>query len=138
MTKKKGDTITTKNHCYKVLSDTLKTIFRVTYIYIDGSKFSFKQVDSIRDIILSKYKSGITFEVLAKEYNMDGNPSNGDTGDFREKMMMQEFEDAVKEHKKNDVFKVDIRSNNWFYVVKKTYDDRITKEITVLKIQSSS
>ena len=65
---------------------------------------------------------------------MDGNNTHGDTGwFFGEEMMPKEFQDAVKTHKLGDIFFVDVPQNQWHYIVKKTYDDQVTKKITVLR-----
>ncbi len=138
LTKSKGDVFKIDGYLYKVVSDTTIKSLRGSYIYLDGSKLSLSEIDSIRNLIMTKYNSGTTFLDLFKEYNMDGNPNDGDLGWFQEGMMVKEFDVAIQEHKKDDVFKVDVPSNNWFYIVKKTYDDKTTKEVTLLKIKSSS
>lgn len=47
----------------------------------------------------------------------------GDLDWFNEDVMHQTFVNAIKKHKKNDIFIVDIPEENWYYVVLKTYDD---------------
>jgi parvulin-like peptidyl-prolyl isomerase len=68
---------------------------------------------------------------------MDGNPT-GDTKWFQEKSMVEEFEKAVRSHKKGEIFIVDTPSQNWYHVVLKTYSDKFTKKLTILKVRSSS
>jgi parvulin-like peptidyl-prolyl isomerase len=133
-----GNIFTIHGYVYKVIDKKMEKLFRVKYIYINGDSISYDQVDSDRTVILSRYASGVSFDELNKEYNMDGNPNNGDTGEFGEKMMVKEFEDAVRAHKKDDVFKVDVPANHWFYVVKKTHADKIIKKITLIKMRNSS
>jgi hypothetical protein len=65
---------------------------------------------------------------------MDGNNTKGDTGwFFGEEMVPKELQDAVKNHKLNEIFYVDVPERQWNYIVKKTYDDQIKKDITVLR-----
>jgi hypothetical protein len=65
---------------------------------------------------------------------MDGNTTHGDLGwFFGEDMVPKELQDAVSKHKLGDVFFVDVPERQWYYIVKKTYDDQIKKEIKVLR-----
>jgi parvulin-like peptidyl-prolyl isomerase len=65
---------------------------------------------------------------------MDGNKTRGDTDwFFGPEMMPKEFEDAVKARKTGEIFFVDVSEKQWHYIVKKTHDDRIKKDITVLR-----
>jgi PPIC-type PPIASE domain len=136
--KNPGDILRIDDYLYKIISDTIINSYRASYIYLDGLKLSFTSIDSIRDLIITKYNSGLPFATLFNEYNMDGSQNDGDLDWFDEGMMVKEFERAIKEHKKNDIFKVDVPSNNWFYVVKKTYDDKMTKSIILIKVKSGS
>jgi parvulin-like peptidyl-prolyl isomerase len=52
--------------------------------------------------------------------------------------MVKEFEDAVKGHKKGDIFTVDIPGNKWYHVVLKKFDDTYIKTATILKIKDSN
>jgi hypothetical protein len=65
---------------------------------------------------------------------MDGNNTQGDTGWFYgEDTAPKELQDGLKKHNKGDIFFVDVPERQWYYIVKKTYDDDLRKEITVLK-----
>jgi hypothetical protein len=121
---------------YKILQLDSTLSFRVNYIYLDGSQLSAKQIDSLRKEVISRYKAGASFFDLVQQYNMDANIS-GDTKWFSEGMMVKEFEDAVKGHKKGDIFTVDIPGNKWYHVVLKTFDDTYIKTATNLKIRDS-
>ncbi|MEM9078228.1 MAG: peptidylprolyl isomerase [Bacteroidota bacterium] len=112
--------------------------YRASYIYLDGTKLSKSEVDSIRPIIIENFKSGISFEDLNEKYNMDPNPNKGDLGWFPGGQMMSDFEKAVKEHRLNEIFTVDIPEKNWYYVTLKTFKNRINKKRTYVKIKSSS
>lgn len=96
---------------------------RVSYIYLDGSKLTSKEISKKREEIIKLYKKGTSFGDLVTIYTMDSNPNKGDLGWFNEGVMHKKFEDAIKNHKINDVFTVDIPENNWYYVVLKTYSD---------------
>ncbi len=112
--------------------------YRASYIYLDGTKLKKPVIDSIRPIIIEKFKTGTSFEDLNEKYNMDPNPNKGDLGWFKDGQMMPEFEKAVREHKLNEIFSVDIPERNWYYVTLKTFDNKKNKERTYLKIKSSS
>jgi hypothetical protein len=65
---------------------------------------------------------------------MDKNKTHGDTDWFSsEYSFPTEFQDAVKAHKFGEVFFADLPDRQWYYVIKKTYPDRVKKHMTVLK-----
>ena len=134
--KKNGFTFLIDNYTYKIIESNSDPQFRVSYIYLDGSELSMPAIDSLRNLILAKYKSGIYFVDLVKEYTMDSSP-NGDMGWFKEGLTVKEFETALRQHKQYDIFTVDISYKKWYYVVLKTYEDRIVKTLTILKIKNS-
>lgn len=131
-----GDITRIGGSSYKIIEDTVKYAFRASYIYLDDSRLSRQAIDSIRSLILKRYAPHVSFEDHADEYTMDGNPNHGDIGLFFEPgMMVKEFEEGVRSHAKGDIFTVDVPGNQWYYVVKKTADDRITRVMTVLEIK---
>ncbi len=132
-----GDIFPDDNFTYKIIESVNALSFRVSYIYLDGNKLSLQSIDSLRKIILHKYKNGISFLDLVKEYNMDSN-KKGDLGWFTEGMMMKEFEMAVRSHKLNDIFTIDIPSKKWHYVTLKTFDDKNIKTLIILKVKNST
>ncbi len=132
-----------ENYYYKYINSSKETEFRVSYIYLNGSELTKKEVDSIRPIIIRKYKSGVSFADLVSDYNMDGNSNKGDLGWFKKGKMVSDFEKAVIEHKKSDIFIVDVDNSDnhwhpWYYVVLKTHNDRISEVQTYIRIKSSS
>lgn len=133
--KKTGFTFSIENDNYKILETDSVLSFRVCYIYLNGEQLNKAQVDSVRQVIISSYNSDVSFFDLVQQYNMDGNPT-GDTGWFTENMMAQPFEDAVRSHKKGDIFIVDTPDLKWYHVVLKTFDDTYNKKLTLLKIIS--
>ena len=130
----KGDIFSVGYVTYKVLEATEKVTYRASYVFLDGSSLSATEVDSLKKIITQKASAGESFDKLSDEYTMDGNTTHGDTGwFFGVEMMPKEFQEAVKNHKKGEIFFVDVTDKQWHYIVKKTYDDDLKKDITVLR-----
>lgn len=130
----KGDIFSVGYVTYKVLEASETVNYRASYIFLDGGSLTPSEVDSLKKIIVQKASSGTPFDKLSDQYTMDGNTTHGDTGwFFGIEMMPKEFQDAVKAHKLGEIFFVDVSEKQWHYIVKKTYDDQIKKEITVLR-----
>jgi parvulin-like peptidyl-prolyl isomerase len=87
-------------------------------------------------MIIRKVKNGGSFSSLVATCTMDSNPT-GDLGWFKENMMVKDFETAIRKHKKGDLFTVDIPDKQWYYVCLKTYDDRVIKQLTILKVKNN-
>lgn len=131
---KKGDIFSVGYVTYLVLDGTESVNYRAQYIFLDGGSLSVAEIDSLKKVITQKIAAGEPIDKLSDQYTMDGNTTKGDTGwFFGEEMMPKEFQEAVKNHKKDEVFFVDVPQNDWHYIVKKTYDDEVKKEITVLR-----
>jgi parvulin-like peptidyl-prolyl isomerase len=130
----KGDVFSVGYVTYKVLEAKETVNYRANYIFLDGSTLSVTEVDSLKKLITEKANAGASFEQLSDQYTMDGNTTHGDTGwFFGIEMMPKEFQEAVAKHKKGDIFYVDVSDKQWHYIVKKTYDDDLKKDITVLR-----
>lgn len=122
------------NTYYKVLDKKKIPHNRVSYIFLDGNKLSQGEISAKRNRIINLYKKGYRFEDLAKMHSMDRNASRGgDLGWFEDGKMHQDFEMAVKSHGVDDIFTLDIKGKNWFYVILKTHDTKDIEEITVLR-----
>ena len=119
---------------YKIIDDTTTYMFRASYIYLDCSQLSSATIDSLRRLILRRYAAGTAFEQLADTFNMDGNKNHGDLGFFPGGRMVAPFEQAVRSHAYGEVFTVDVPDNQWYYVVKKTAPDQVTRVLTVLQV----
>lgn len=131
---KKGDVFSVGYVTYKVLEATESVNYRASYIFLDGGSLTVSEIDSLKKLIVQKASSGTPFEQLSDQYTMDGNTTHGDTGwFFGPEMFPKEFQDAVAKHKLGEIFFVDVSDKQWHYIVKKTYDDQIAKEITVLR-----
>jgi parvulin-like peptidyl-prolyl isomerase len=130
----KGDIFSVGYVTYKVLEASDTVDYRASYIFLDGSTLSVSEIDSLKKLIPQKLSSGASFDQLSDQFTMDGNTTHGDTGwFFGVEMMPKEFQDAVSKHKTGEIFFVDVPDKQWHYIVKKTYDDREKKEITVLR-----
>jgi len=135
--KELGYTFEVAGYLAKIVNvDSVRSL-KVSYIYLDGTKLTKNQIDSIRNSIIEKYKSGSSFSQLAHTYNMDGNET-GDLGWIREDFLEPKFVKAVQEHKKGEIFIVDSPELHWYHVVLKTHEESYTKILTVLRIKSSS
>jgi parvulin-like peptidyl-prolyl isomerase len=131
---KQGDIFSVGYVTYKVIESKDTVDYRANYIFLDGGALSASEIDSIKKVILKRSAAGESFEKLSDEYTMDGNTTHGDTDwFFGEYMFPKEFQDAVAAHKLGDVFFVDVSEKQWHYIVKKTHDDRIKKDIVVLR-----
>lgn len=130
----KGDVFSVGYVTYKIIEAEENINYRASYIFLDRSSLSNAEVDSLSKLITQKLGAGTTFEQLSDQYTMDGNTTKGDLGwFFGEDMVPKELQDAVSRHKKGDIFYVDVPDRKWYYIVLKTYDDQIKKDITVLR-----
>ena len=136
-TLKVGFVMSENGNVFKVISVNKVKAFRVSYIFLDGSKLSVNEINKLRPQLINQFKKGTAFSELAKKHTMDGNVS-GELNWFTEGMMFPEFENSIKTHKKGEIYTVDIPSEKWYYVALKTYDDKEVTEITMLKIKSGS
>jgi len=130
-----------ENIHYKILEKNEITYYRVSYILLDGKELSISSIENLRPQIIEKHKRGVPFKDLALQYSMDHNRKRGgDSGWFTYGEMLPEFEQQVMNdnHQKDDIFTVNVESNQWYYVVKKTHDKKSIKEIKVLKVVEST
>jgi len=131
---KQGDIFSVGYVTYKVIQAKDTTDYRANYIFLDGASLSNSEIDSLKKLILQKHSQGVSFEQLSDQYTMDGNTTHGDTDwFFGEYMFPKEFQDAVANHKLGEVFFVDVSEKQWHYIVKKTHEDRVKKDIVVLR-----
>jgi parvulin-like peptidyl-prolyl isomerase len=129
-----GDVFSVGYVTYKVIEGKETVNYRANYVFLDGATLTLPEIDSLKKLILQKANAGSSFEQLSDQYTMDGNTTRGDTGwFFGVEMMPKEFQEAVKNHKTGDIFFVDVSERQWHYIVKKSYDDQIKKDITVLR-----
>jgi parvulin-like peptidyl-prolyl isomerase len=131
---KKGDIINIGYVTYKVIEATESVAYRANYIFLDGGSLSKSEIDSLKKVIVQKANAGASFAQLSDQYTMDGNKTHGDTDwFFGEYSFPKEFQDAVAQHKTGEIFFVDVSEKQWHYIVKKTHDDDLKKDITVLR-----
>lgn len=126
-----------ENIHYKVIEKNKIVYHRVSYIRLDGAKMSITDIDKLRPQLISKIKQGVPFKDLALKYSMDSNKKQGgDSGWITNGDMLPEFEEKVMNdsYGVDDVFKVNVESNKWYYVVQKTHDKKSITEVKVLKV----
>jgi parvulin-like peptidyl-prolyl isomerase len=120
----------------KILKIDQEELCRAKYIYLNGSKYSNSEIDSIRSLIMTRLNNGEDFTSLVNEYTMDNNPT-GDLGWFHKGTLVEDFDNAVRRRTKGEIFTVDVDSKKWYYVVFKTHDNKVEKAIKALKIMYS-
>lgn len=131
---KQGDIFSVGYVTYKVVEAKESIAYRASYIFLDGSSLSVSEIDSLKKLIVAKANAGTPWDQLSDQYTMDGNKTKGDTDwFFGELMFPKEVQDAVAAHKKGEIFFVDVAERDWHYIIKKTYDDQVQKDITVLR-----
>jgi hypothetical protein len=131
---KQGDIFSVGYVTYKVLESKDTINFRASYIFLDPSTYSKSEIDSLKKLILQKASAGASFETLSDQYTMDGNKTHGDTEwYFGEYLVPKEFQEAVQKHKLGDIFFLDVPDKQWHYIIKKTQDDRVKKDVIVLR-----
>lgn len=130
----KGDIFSVGFVTYKVIDVKESIAYRASYIFLDRGTLNNREIDSLSKLITGKLNAGESFEALSDKYTMDGNETKGDLGWFYgEGQVPKEVQDAVAKHKKGEIFFLDIPERQWYYILKKTYDDDFKKEIVVLR-----
>lgn len=132
---KKDEIVLIEGYLYKIIEWKNILHHRASYIYFDGNKTSKNNIDSLREVIASSYKDGVSFIDLVKKYNMDKNPNNGDLGWFPDGKMLKEVDFEINRHEKGEVFNVDISDKKWYYVMVKNFDDKKNEILTVIKVK---
>lgn len=139
---KSGDIITKQTfstaptYAMKFITIHDEELCKVKYIYLDGSKLSKTTIDSIRTIIIQRFKKGETFENLVTEYTML-NDKTGDLKWFHKGVMVEEFDSEVRPRRKNEIFTVDVERKNWYYVVFKNHNNKTVKAVKGISIKYS-
>ncbi|SDZ92520.1 peptidylprolyl isomerase [Psychroflexus halocasei] len=138
--KKVGKSVKNKNHEgkieYKVIAEAENKHYRINYIFFDGNKKSYEQIEEQREKMIKLLDSNYKFESLARQYSMDLNKyKGGDSGWFKFGSVMPDFGNAITNtmYYANEVFRVDIPERDWYYLVKKSHTPKNIKEILVLK-----
>lgn len=122
---------------YKIIERIEKTYYRAAYIYLDGNQSDLSEINALRNKIITLFESGVSFNFLARRYSMDKNaPKGGDLGWFcsNAKNLSIETEVINSSHELNDIYTLDISSENGYYVILKTHEPKDILEINVLKL----
>lgn len=124
-----------KTENIKVLEVKPIVAMKVNYIFFYGKTLSKKEIDLKRKEILDLYDKGVSSDELVAKYTMDHNSKpGGNFGWIDDVNVEPTFREAVKKHKKGDVFLVDTPELNWYYVVFKLYDDIEKVAIYYIKV----
>ncbi|AFU70226.1 rotamase superfamily protein [Psychroflexus torquis ATCC 700755] len=119
----------------KVLKKVDVEHYRLNYIFFDGSQLDYEDIEKQRDKILQMNKT-YSFPTLAQMYSMDMRKNvGGDSGWFKKRSTPQDFQDAALSSRRvaNETFKVDLISENWYYLILKSYSPILIEEILVLE-----
>lgn len=131
---KQGEIFSVGYVTYKVLESKESIKYRASYIFLDGGSLSPSEIENLKKEIMAKINAGESWASLSDKYTMDGNTTKGDTDwFFGEYSFPKEFQDAVAKHNKGDVFFLDVSEKDWHYIIKKTHNDDVQKDITVLR-----
>lgn len=134
LNKKHKEKTRTGDKLYEVIGRREVPHYRINYIFLDGNKLSSNQVEALLKKIQGMHEEGIKFTSLARQYSMDIHANNGgDSGWFQEAATIPEFFAAIQNSNRlaNEVFRVDLPSANWYYLVQKTYSSTSISEILV-------
>ena len=131
---KYGALLEIDGYTYKIVEKRNSYLVRASDIYLDGNRISKPKIDSIRSVIILKYTNGTPYEDLIKQYNMDA--EGGDLGWIAEGTMAKEFETAVRDHLKGEIFSVDVPVSRWYYVAIKTADTKDVRVLSAIKIRN--
>jgi parvulin-like peptidyl-prolyl isomerase len=123
-------------YLYKALTVDESEVDRAQYIFFDNSRVKKPRIDSLRAVVMKKLKAGETFTALAKQYSMDSNTAKrgGDPGWYEREKFAKGFVTAVRSRAKGDVFLVDLPSEKWYYVVRKSHDALVRKKIKAVYV----
>lgn len=121
---------------YEVVAEAEVLHYRVNYIFFDGTKKSYKTIEKGRKKMMRMLDKDYNFESLARQYSMDNNKyKGGDSGWFKIESVNEDFKNAINSSMRyaDEVFRVDLPEQNWYYLVKKSYTPMTIREILVLK-----
>lgn len=131
---KQGDVFSVGYVTYRIMESTESVKYRAQYIFLDGGSLSPSEVEALRKKIVDQANAGTSWDKLSDEYTMDGNTSKGDTDWFYGELMFpKEFQEAVAKHKKGEIFFVDVPEKQWHYIIRKSHDDDLKKDVVVLR-----
>lgn len=120
---------------YKIISIHPILHYRASYIYLNGKKLKKSTIDSLKQVIASKLKSGSQFNQLAGKYSMDRNAiRGGDLGWFTADNVSEEFVKSLKENSQNTVYNLDLPDSKKYYIINKTQQEKDIRLLQVLKI----
>lgn len=99
----------------------------VRYLFLNGAEYEKEELFALRDSIYQVYlddPSEVNFIKLVNKYTMDGNTEGGLLEWYDPMSVVKKFADGVVEGKTNSVFKLDVKSRRWYYLVYKLADEK--------------
>ena len=120
---------------YKIISIEPTLHYRASYIYLDGKKLKESSLDSLKQVIALKLKSGTLFNQLAGQYSMDRNAiRGGDLGWFTSNKVSEQFVNSLKANDANTIYNLDLPDLKKYYIINKTQQQKEIRLLQVLKI----
>lgn len=133
----KGEVIESPNGTFlKLLSKKTVKEFKVKYIFLDANNKETEQIKGLQSKIINDFNAGKPFGELADKYSMDPRKNGGDLGWFPEGRMVKNFEESIKNHKKDEIFTSYEPNKNWYFVVLKTHNERESGEYEYVEISN--
>ena len=99
----------------------------VRYLFLNGEDMDKQELFSLRDSIHRVYledPSEAKFIELANKFTMDGNTNGGLLAWYDPMSVVKKFADGVAEGAPNTVFKLDVKSKKWYYLVYKLAEEK--------------
>ncbi|QSS97313.1 peptidylprolyl isomerase [Psychroflexus sp. ALD_RP9] len=121
---------------YEVIARKKILHYRINYIFFDGDENSYQSIEKSRQRMLNLLEKDYNFESIARQYSMDQNRyKGGDSGWFKIESVNEDFKNAITNTMRyaDEVFRVDLPEQNWYYLVKKSYSPQKIEEILVIK-----
>ena len=116
----------------KLIQKGNDSLLRIKYIYLQDQS----EHGILAKNIISEYKKGIPFSLLAKKYGKDSISKNGGNyGWVVKNSLVPDFVKAIENHKKGSIFSVKTKYFGW-YVVLKTHDNIADDYLSVIKVMS--
>ena len=107
----------------QILGKAPNEFTRISQIFIDTSTITLRIADSLANNIISRLRTGASFEDMAQSYSMGGEArTKGDLGWIARGSIMPEIEKEIKRHKKGEVFR--LWSRTGLHIIKRTSEPK--------------
>jgi hypothetical protein len=106
-----GDIIITGSDMYQVIGAENAMVQNCGLLYFDTQKLSVTEIATLRKNIITKYNRGISFGNLVTEYKND-KITGIESNDVIISQQAIEFQKALENHVRGDIFTVDVPNTN--------------------------